>query len=234
MTCARSVIPVHLEEGNRQPPQGPRGSPGIFEFGVNPCRTPPWEGLGGNWSTQMVPGYHANHSPRKKSRETSWGTNPSTKLCFSGPLFGPKKGPGAFLGEDVGSGLQNVGSGLQKWVPGSKISKFRIEKTCRTHWSMPQTEPYVASYGQIHFWDGGGQKMGDVPFPWGDPSAPGATPKLQGQPLCPWGNPKAPGATPLPLGQPLCPGATPLPLGQPLSPRGNPFSLRATPLPQGF
>ena len=78
------------QRDNRQPTQGPRGAPGIFGFGGNPCKTPPWEGLGGNGHTQRVPGWGRNHSPRKKSRETSWGTNPSTKSCFPAPMLGPK------------------------------------------------------------------------------------------------------------------------------------------------
>ena len=128
------------QRDNRQAHRGPRGAHWIFGFGGNPCKTLPWEGLGGNWYTQRVPGYHTNHSPRKKSWETSWGTNPSTKLCFSGPLFGPKKGPGP-------SKTQIWGWGLQKWGLGSKISKLGNQKPCRIHWSMPQMEPYVASYG---------------------------------------------------------------------------------------
>ena len=124
------------QRDNRQPTQGPRGTQGIFGFGENPFKTSPWEGLGGNWYTQKFPGYHTNHSPRKKSWVTSWGTNPFTESCFSGPLFGSKKGPRAFLAQDVGSGLQ-------KWGPGSKISKLRVEKPCRIQWSMPQMGPYV-------------------------------------------------------------------------------------------
>ena len=122
------------------PPGGPGPPPGIFGLGQNLCKTSPWEGLGGKMLHPIwrFPGYHRNHSPRKKSRETSWGTNPSTKLCFSAPLFGPQKGPRAFLGQDVGPGLQ-------KLVLGSKISKLRIEKPCRIHRSLPQTEPCVAS-----------------------------------------------------------------------------------------
>ena len=61
----------------------------------------------------------------------------------------------------------------------------------------------------------------------GSTPCPGATPSLQGQPLCLWGNPFAPGATPLTQGQLLClwgnpfaSGTTPLPQGQPLCPRG--------------
>ena len=74
------------------PPRGPGGPRGFSDLKENLCKTLPWGGLGGNGHTQRVPGYHTNHSPRKKSWETSWETYPSTKLCFSGPLFGPKKG----------------------------------------------------------------------------------------------------------------------------------------------
>ena len=133
-------------KGNRQAPWRARGPPGIFGFGQNPCKTLPWEGLGGNWYTQKVPGYHGNHSPLEKSCQTSWGTTPSTKTCFSGPHFGPPKGARAF-------GDPDLDLGLQKWGPGLKISKLRVEKPCRTHWSIFQTEPYVASYGPKPFWD---------------------------------------------------------------------------------
>ena len=75
------------------------------------------------------------------------------RIMFSGPPFSPKKGSQAFLGQDVGPGLQ-------KWGPGSKISKLRVEKPCRIQWSMPQTGPYVASDGQKLFWGGGPQLGG--------------------------------------------------------------------------
>ena len=113
-TCSSVSFTQGPQRDNRPPTQGPRGPPWIFGFGENPCKTCPWKGLGGNCYTQRVPGSHTNHSPRKKSGKTTWGTNPSTISCFSGPLFGPQKGPGALLGQDVGSGLQDVGSGLQK------------------------------------------------------------------------------------------------------------------------
>ena len=132
------------EWDNRQAHQRAKG-PGFFGFGENPCKSPPWEGLRGNWYTRRGPGYHGNPFPLEKSWETSWGTKPSTKLCFSGPLFGPPKGsapPRAYL----------WGWGLQKWGPGSKISKLGNEKPCRIHRSLPQPEPYVASYGLKPFW----------------------------------------------------------------------------------
>ena len=144
-----------LTQGSQGLTTGAQGPPGFFGFGENPCKAASWEGLGGNWYTQKVPGYHTNHSPRKKSGETSWGTNPSTTLCFSGPLFGPKKGPRAFLGQDVGLGLQKCGLG-------PKLSKLRIEKPCRIHRSMPQTEPYVTSSGPKPFWGGGPKIGGDI------------------------------------------------------------------------
>ena len=146
------------------PPRGPGGPPGIFGFGRNPCKTAPWEGLGGNWYTQRVPGYHANHSPLEKSQGTSWGTNPSTKLCFSGPLFGPPKGPGPFLGQDVGSGLQ-------KLAPGSKISKLRVEKLKESTGRCLNQSHHVAR-------DGGQQLAGTTlshrssPLPQGRPHGP--------------------------------------------------------------
>ena len=140
-------------KGNRQAPWRARGPHGIFGVGQNPCKTLPWEGLGGNWHTQKVPGYHGNHSPLEKSCQTSWGTKPSTKTCFSGPHFWPQKGDRAF-------GDPDLDLGLPKWGPGLKISKLRAEKPCRIHWSLPQTEPYVASYGPKPFW-GGGTQIGE-------------------------------------------------------------------------
>ena len=78
---------------------------------------------------------------------------------------------------------------------------------------MPQTEPYVASYGPKPFW-GWGPKF------WGATPSLGRPLRPRGQPLCPRGNPKAPGAT-------LCPGATRCPcgarLGVHLGPSGSLF-----------
>ena len=89
MRAARAQVP-NMRAARAQVP-----NMRIFGFGENPCKTFPWEGLGGNWYTQRAPGYHTNHSPRKKSGETSWGTDPSTKLCLSGPPFwAPKRAPG--------------------------------------------------------------------------------------------------------------------------------------------
>ena len=155
------------------------------------------------------------------------------KVMFFGPPFWAPKGPQASQGLPLGLGAP-------KWGLRSNISKLGNQKPCRIHWSMPQTEPYVASYDPKPFWGGGPNFGGVNAFPLGNHSAPGATPLPLGQPLCPCGNPFAPGATPLPLWQHLChwgnpsaPVAIPLPLGQPLCPLGNPFPPGATTLPQG-
>ena len=80
----------------------------------------------------------------KKKLEKIVGYQSLHKVMFFGPLLGSKKGPRAFQGQDVGSGLQ-------KLVLGPKISKLRIEQPCRIHQSMLQTGPYVASYGPKPF-----------------------------------------------------------------------------------
>ena len=169
------------QKDNGQAHRGPRGPLGFSGLGKIPVKLfsgRVWGGIGppkGFLGTiQTIPLAKNLGKPRGD-------TNPSTKLFFSAPLFGPRRGPWAFLG-------QEVGSGLQKWVPEPKISKLRVEKPCRTHWLFPQTEPHVASYGQIRFGDGP-PKNRECPLPLG---------RL----LCPRGNPKAPGATPKPLGQP--------------------------------
>ena len=66
------------------------------------------------------------------------------KIMFSGPPFFPKKG-------GRGQPGPKSRSGVQKWSPGSKIPKLRLEKPCRTQWSTFQTEPYVANYGPKPF-----------------------------------------------------------------------------------
>ena len=43
-------------KANRQPPKGAEGGPRGFPVWVNLCKTFPWEGFGGNWYTQRVPG----------------------------------------------------------------------------------------------------------------------------------------------------------------------------------
>ena len=127
------------------------------------------------------------------------------RVMFLRPPFLAPKGPWALPGPRCGFRAPKMG-------PGSKISKLRIEKPCRIQWSLPQTGPYVASYGPKPFWGGGSNFLGGDPFPLGNPSAPGATlsalgatPLPLGQPLCAWGNPVAPGSNPLLLGQSLCP-----------------------------
>jgi hypothetical protein len=104
-----------------------------------------WQGLGGNGPAQRPPGHHTIQSPRTDPHKTSWGTISSTKSCFSGPHFGPKKVPGP-------AGVQIWDPGSPKWSPGMKIPKLRTEKPCRIQWSVFQTEPYVASYGLKPSW----------------------------------------------------------------------------------
>ena len=54
--CVQTAARLHLlsgrighgpTKGNRQAPWRARGPPGIFGVGPNPCKTLPWEGLGG-------------------------------------------------------------------------------------------------------------------------------------------------------------------------------------------
>ena len=123
--------------------------------------------------------------PSQKLQGNLVGDQSLHKVMFFGPLFGPPKGPWAFLG-------QGVGSGLQKWVPGSTISKLVNEKPCRTHWSMPQTEPYVASYGQVRFWGWGPQNWGWLPS-----LGRHLCPRGNGVDLGLWGCPKGRGRPPI-------------------------------------
>ena len=99
------------------------GPPWDFWFWGNPCKTAPWEGLGGNWPTQKVPGYHTNHSPRKKSGETSWGTNPSTNLFFRVP-FWAQKGPPGPPGPRCGVGAPKCGVMAPKM--GSRVKNIKV------------------------------------------------------------------------------------------------------------
>ena len=70
-------------------------------------------------------------------------------IFFRAPRLG-QKGPRP-------SRNPNPDPGVPKWVPWSNISKLRTEKPCRMQWSIPQTEPYVASYGRKPFRAGWGK-----------------------------------------------------------------------------
>ena len=122
------------------PPGYPGGPQGFFGLGKIPAKPLSGRVWGKTWYTRRVPWYHRNHFPPKTSWENSWGINPSAKLCFSDPLLGVQKGRWAF-------GIPDPDLGFQKWSPGLKISKLRIERQCRIHWSWLQKGPYVASYG---------------------------------------------------------------------------------------
>ena len=72
---------------------------------------------------------------------------------------GPQKGSRTFWDPDPDLGIQ-------KWSLGVKIPKLGNETPCRIHRSMPQTEPYVASYGPKPFWGGGPKFWGATPSYW--------------------------------------------------------------------
>ena len=55
------------------------------------------------------------------------------------------------LGFKSGPQGPNLTPGVKIWPWRLKISKFRTEKTCRTHRSTFQTEPYVATHGRNRF-----------------------------------------------------------------------------------
>ena len=114
------------------------------------------------------------------------GPIPPQSYVFEAPIFWPPKGPGPFLGQDVGSGLQ-------KWGPGSKISKLGNQKPCRIHWSMPQTEPYVASYGPKPFWGRAPKIWGAAPSYWATPLPLGQVMKASRWPLGGMGPPSGMG-----------------------------------------
>ena len=125
------------------PHRGP-GAPvdflGLRKICVKPCPGMVWGEIG---TPKCFLGTMETIPLLTKLRETCGGRF-STKPCFPGHLFGDKKGVRAFLGQDVGSGSQ-------KLVPGSRIPKLCIEEPRRIHRSMPQTEPYVGSDGRTLF-----------------------------------------------------------------------------------
>ena len=186
-------------------------------FGQNPREAILSKGshvIEGNGSTQKGSEYHGNHSPLEKAFETSWGTDSSTKQCFSGSHFGAPKGSWAFLG-------QVDGSAFRKWGRVANMSKLPVAKLCRIHWSLPQTEPYVARYGLEPFC-GWGPKLWGVasPFPMGRLFCPRGDTKPQRRP-------QSPGAAPKPLRpQPQSLGANPSSSGYSQSPCSNTMEPR--------
>ena len=182
-------------------PTGAQGPPGFFGFGGNTVKPFPGRAWGQIGTPKGLLGAIQTIPLAENLRKPCGGS--LHKVMFFGPPFWAPKGALGLPGPRC--------RGLQKWIPGSEISKLRIEKPCRTHWSLPQTEPYVASYGQIRFW-GGAPKLGMSPSLGATPLPKGrtqrATSKPQGQPFCP-------GATPLPQGQPQSHGASPKPRDDP-------------------
>ena len=95
------------------PPRGPGGPRGFLDLGEIPVKPLPGRGWGEMATPKGFLGGVETIPLAKNPGETSWGTNPSTKSCFPGPHFGPKKVPQAF-------GDPDPDLGLQKWGPGSK------------------------------------------------------------------------------------------------------------------
>ena len=138
----------------------------------------------------MVLGYHTNHSPRKKSGKTLWGTNPSTKSCFSDLCFGRKRVPGP-----PGTQIQGWGSKNALW--GQKCQSCGLKSHAELSGRCPKRSHMLQVMAKFVF-GAGPPQIGGVPFPQGDLFASGATPSPQGQPLgprclCPGGNSFAPG-----------------------------------------
>ena len=117
---------------------GPRD---FFRKWGNPCKMIFWEGLGGNGPAQRLPGSHTIHSPRTDPLKPHGEPLPPQNHVFSEVIFSPKRSPA----QPEPSRIQMWNPGVQKRVPGSKVSNFRFENTFRT-------EPYVASYGRKPFW----------------------------------------------------------------------------------
>ena len=128
------------------PPRGPGvplGSSDLEEIAVKPSPGRAWPKIG---TPKGFLGLYKSF-PSQKIQGNLVGGRSLHKVMFFGPPFWAQKGPRP-------SKTQIWGCGFQKLGLGSKISKLGNEKPCRIHRSMPQTEPYVASYGPKPFWGG--------------------------------------------------------------------------------
>ena len=141
-------------KGQQATHQGPE-VPGIFPGLGNAYKTLPWEGLGGNWYTQKVPGYHKNHSPRKKSGQTSWGTDPSTRSYFSGP----PKGPGP-------SCARMWAWGSKKWGRGQKYQSCVLKNHAESIGRCPKQSDMLQVMAPNHFGGGESKSGGGDTLPW--------------------------------------------------------------------
>ena len=151
------------------PPRGPGGAKGFSDLGEISVKPSPGRALCGNWYTQRVPGYFGKHSPRKKSWETSWGTDPPTKLCFSGPLFRPKKSPGP-------SRTQFWGWVLQEWGLSQKYQSWGMNNHAESTSQCPKRSHMLQVMAPNHFGVAAPILGGSTPSLW-------ATTLPQGQPL---------------------------------------------------
>ena len=69
---------------------------------------------------------------------------PPQNHVFRAPVFVQKRSPAQPEPKSRSWGPQMASK--------PEIPKFRIEKPCRKHWSIIQTEPYVATYGRKPSW----------------------------------------------------------------------------------
>ena len=126
------------------PPKGPGGPPGFSGLGKIPVKPFPGKVWGEIGPPKGFLGTIQTILPAKRPGIPHGRPIPPQRNVFQAPFLGARRGPGP-------SWAKMWGRGSKKWDPGSKISKLRIDKPCRIHQSMPQMEPYVASYGQIRF-----------------------------------------------------------------------------------
>ena len=137
---------------NRQATRGPGGAPhyppGLGEILVEPFFNRVWgetglpKGLLDSIQTIWVAGnpVFSNLGPFPKQHHVL-GVSHYCSKPRPGRVWRPIRDPGPECGAEV-----------QIWSPGLKISKLRLEKTCRKQWPILQTEPYFASHDPKPLW----------------------------------------------------------------------------------
>ena len=124
------------------PHKGP-GGPRALRFsdlGEIPAKPSPGRVWGNIGTPKRFLGIMQTIPILKNPGKPDGGPIPPQSYIFRVPFLGSTRAPGL-------PGPRSGVGGSKKWCLGSKASKLGNEKPCRIHWSMPQTEPYVASYG---------------------------------------------------------------------------------------
>ena len=146
------------QRGNRQAPWRARGPRHFFGKLENPCKMFFWQGLGGNGPAQRPPGYHTIQSPRTNPPQTTWGTISSTKSCFPGPCFCPKKVP-----SPAGTHIQVLGS--QNGSRGRTYQSCVLKNHAECSGRYPKRSHMLQVMAENQIWSGGqlGIPHGDSP-----------------------------------------------------------------------